>query len=172
MTQPSNPEELKQYDDIRIGGLATSCGNAPVDTALFSEIMDSKVWVGGSVAEWNRPMTPFFRHILNLYPWMTYDVPTGVNYKELRMLDSHHIDTGFLEEAGEFLDNAVYKPGPVLIHCQAGINRSNFVLAYWLVTRNGWTPDEAIDRIRERRGPTSLCNPSFESYIRGLQHAV
>lgn len=162
------PPELKPYEDIRIGGVATACGNAPVDTTLFSEIIDGKLWTGGSVTEWGRPMTPFFRHILNLYPWGHYEVPPGVNYKELRMLDSHSIDHGFLAEATDFIDNAFSMPGPILVHCQAGLNRSNFTTAYWMVTRNGEKPDDAIRLIRERRSAAALCNPAFEEYIRSL----
>lgn len=157
---------LEEYSDIRIGGLATSCGMAPIDTALFSQILDDKVWTGGSVAEWGRPMTPYFRHILNFYPWVEYDVPPGVNYKEIRMTDGRTIDRSMLEEAAAFIDNAYSQEGPILIHCQAGINRSNFALAYWLVTRKGWSADEAIEKIRQGRGPAALCNPTFVDFLR------
>ena len=162
--------ELRPYEHIRIGGIATACGNEPIDAPLFSEIIPG-IWTGGSVAEWDMPMPTMFRHILNFYPWMEYDVPAGANYKELRMLDAHHIDKAFLEEAAEFIDNAATMPGDILIHCQAGINRSNLALAYWLVTRKGWVGEEAIHRIRQRRCTTALCNPAFESFVRDLRWA-
>lgn len=56
----------------------------------------------------------------------------------------------------------------VLVTCQAGVNRSAFVAALALV-RGGWTPQGAIERIRERRVPpvgmTPLCNRVFERMV-------
>jgi len=118
-------------------------------------------------------MTPYFRHILNLYPWMKYEVPEGVDYKELRMLDSHHIDTAFIDSAMEWLQAAFdADDGPILVHCQAGINRSNLTMATFLVTRLGWDPAGVIDHIRQMRCATALCNPAFEDYVRGLTSAA
>jgi hypothetical protein len=169
MGSPQTPEEaMEPYKNIRIGGIATSCGNAPVDAPLFSEIIPD-LWTGGSVAEWYKPMTPYFQHILNLYPWMPYQVPYETNYMELRMLDGHHIDEGFITKALEFVadafDNGV---GPVLIHCQAGINRSNLVAASAMVRLFGFSSEEAISIIRTKRCATALCNPTFEAYVRSL----
>jgi hypothetical protein len=161
--------EMKPYSDITIRGVATSCGNMPIDAPLFSPIVGEIIWTGGSVAEWDLPMTPYFRNILNLFPWGVYDVPDGVNYKSIRMLDASHIGAGFLDEALTWLDDAVrHHEGPILVHCQAGINRSNLVVAAFLVTRLGWEPRDTIDHIREQRCAAALCNPAFEGYIMGL----
>lgn len=56
----------------------------------------------------------------------------------------------------------------VLVTCVAGVNRSAFVAALALV-RGGWTPEGAIEKIRERRVPqvdmTPLCNRVFERLV-------
>ena len=57
--------------------------------------------------------------------------------------------------------------GPVLICCTAGINRSPLVAARVLM-RAGKTADEAIALLRERRGDIVLCNPTFETWLRGI----
>ena len=56
----------------------------------------------------------------------------------------------------------------VLVTCQAGVNRSSFVVALALV-QSGWTPSGAIERIREKRLPPNkmmpLCNRMFVNLI-------
>ena len=49
--------------------------------------------------------------------------------------------------------------------CQAGWNRSGLVVALVLL-REGYSADEAIHLIRERRSPNALCNPYFVEFIR------
>lgn len=54
--------------------------------------------------------------------------------------------------------------GPVLVHCQAGLNRSGVVSALVLIER-GHSPREAVDLLRARRSPAVLCNESFERFV-------
>jgi protein-tyrosine phosphatase len=56
----------------------------------------------------------------------------------------------------------------VLIRCQAGLNRSGLVTALVLMI-DGYTADEAIDLIRDRRSPDALFNTDFVRWLR--QHA-
>jgi hypothetical protein len=48
--------------------------------------------------------------------------------------------------------------------CQAGWNRSGLIAALVLL-HEGFSSDEAIALIRERRSPNALCNPHFVQYI-------
>ena len=52
----------------------------------------------------------------------------------------------------------------VLIRCQAGINRSSFVMAFVLM-REGYTAEEAISLMREKRSSWVLMNKSFEEFL-------
>ena len=62
------------------------------------------------------------------------------------------------------LVNEWRKQGTVLVHCQAGLNRSGLVTATALVL-DGWDPAAAIAHLRDRRGPAVLCNPDFEAWV-------
>lgn len=53
-------------------------------------------------------------------------------------------------------------------NCQAGLNRSNLIAGTTLVRYYDYEPQEAIDLLREKRGPAVLCNPLFEQFIRAL----
>jgi protein-tyrosine phosphatase len=60
----------------------------------------------------------------------------------------------------------------VLIHCQAGINRSAFILATYLITKRGYTADQAISAIQAAnnvRGVPALTNIGFVQLLRGLE---
>lgn len=54
----------------------------------------------------------------------------------------------------------------VLVTCQQGRNRSAFVAALALGILTRATPDQIIQRIREKRLPTCLTNPHFCEYLR------
>jgi protein-tyrosine phosphatase len=53
----------------------------------------------------------------------------------------------------------------VAARCQAGWNRSGLIIALVLL-KEGYSADEAISLIRERRSPNALCNPHFVAYIK------
>lgn len=55
----------------------------------------------------------------------------------------------------------------VLVHCQAGLNRSGLLAAVTLV-KMGKQPSDAIDLLRAQRSPLVLCNEAFENYVRSL----
>ncbi len=52
----------------------------------------------------------------------------------------------------------------VLIRCQAGWNRSGLITSLVLM-RAGYSAQEAIDLIRERRSHHALCNQTFEQFL-------
>lgn len=51
----------------------------------------------------------------------------------------------------EHIDEAISHKEKVLIHCQAGAQRSAAVAASFLVARRGFSPEEAIRELRTRR---------------------
>ena len=53
---------------------------------------------------------------------------------------------------------------PVLVHCQAGLNRSSLVAARALMFE-GRPAVDAIAVVRKRRSPACLCNQAFEEYL-------
>lgn len=58
----------------------------------------------------------------------------------------------------------------VLVRCQAGYNRSGLVVALALLEL-GYSADDAINLIREKRSPHALHNEHFVRYIREADHA-
>ena len=48
----------------------------------------------------------------------------------------------------------------VFVHCRNGVSRSGMVVVAYLMARHGWTRDEALEKVREKR-PIVRPHPAF-----------
>jgi protein-tyrosine phosphatase len=145
----------------RMRGMAVH-GNTPFDVSFISEIADN-LWMGG--CEDGLVLPTHIEHLISLYPWEQYEVRHKLTSQlTVKMYDS---DGGAEPEQVAALAqwaSVCRRLGPVLIHCQAGLNRSGLITAMTLV-HDGMAPAEAIALLRERRSPAVLCNESFERLV-------
>lgn len=58
----------------------------------------------------------------------------------------------------------------VMVRCQAGLNRSGLVAGLVLVSLFGFTPEEAVMTLRERRSVWALCNEAFENFLLSMSN--
>ena len=145
----------------RVTGVTTHGGHV-LDMPLMSEILPG-LWMGG--CEDGVTLPGVFDFVLSMYPWEKYELHEDVLQRlEIAMYDQRGKVDGdlVLDVAG--LVNEWRKQGTVLVHCQAGLNRSGLVTATALVL-DGWDPAAAIAHLRDRRGPAVLCNPDFEAWV-------
>jgi protein-tyrosine phosphatase len=73
-------------------------------------------------------------------------------------------DLNRLRKAVDFAHQQWKSGDRVLIRCQAGLNRSGIVTALVLI-KEGYSPAQAIDLIRAKRGEDALCNYQFEQWL-------
>lgn len=134
---------------------------------LISHIVDN-LYVGGHSR--SADLGDFFSHVFSLYIFEGEyrSDKTVTRHKGIRMLDSPTEDTSLVDEIVPEIVEALEAGGNVLVHCQAGINRSNLVAALVLRQWKGLTSREAIDMLREKRSPLVLANWGFENYLLGL----
>jgi protein-tyrosine phosphatase len=114
----------------------------------------------------NRPRTDLpFDAIVTLYAWAR---PADWNIQEFRYgvpdASIKDIDLDRLRQAVNFGYDRWKQGDRVLVRCQAGLNRSGLVLALILI-RDGLEPAEAINRIRDNRGPDALFNENFHAWL-------
>lgn len=143
-----------------------------LDCDLITHVKDG-LWQGGCLDEdafaRRRPLRlpDEFDYVLSLYQWgLQYELPEGCERDIVTMYDS--LDQGF-EQVEELADDIVYRLDEgqtVLIHCQAGLNRSGLLTAR-VLTKMGHTPGEAIGLLRAQRSPLVLCNEAFENWLMG-----
>jgi protein-tyrosine phosphatase len=106
-----------------------------------------------------------FDAIVTMYAWAR---PADWNVQEFRYgvpdASISDIDLNRLRQAVEFGYDRWKAGDRVLVRCQAGLNRSGLVLALILI-KDGLTPQEAINCIRENRGSDALFNADFHDWL-------
>jgi hypothetical protein len=143
------------------------------DVTLISHIEDN-LYVGG--CEEGIDLGDFFSHIFSLYMWESYKSDDATTQSVYKMYDtSEGVAIEDLNEnpvpfyeVVDAISEALDEGGNVLVHCQAGINRSNLLTGAVLVKR-GRTPSEAIALLREKRSDLVLANQTFEDYLMELE---
>jgi protein-tyrosine phosphatase len=139
-----------------------------IDIPLISHVIDN-LYVGGH-SDYAH-LGDFFSHVFSLYVWgKPYQSHEDTVHQSVRMYDSANEDTSLVDEVVPAIVEALEAGGNVLVHCQAGINRSNLTAALVLRQWKGLTSREAIDMLREKRSPLVLANRGFEKYLLSLDN--
>lgn len=145
------------------GGSAES---AYFDAPLISHVVDG-LWQGGCVQD--AKLDDDFDLVVSLYPWERFALGPNTERVEIQAYDSHDgMDWDDLEDAANLVENALQEGKKVLVHCQAGLNRSGLVSARALM-KAGYSAQEAIDLLRNSRSPMVLCNQTFVNQLHALQ---
>jgi protein-tyrosine phosphatase len=136
-------------------------GNTPFDVPYVSQIAPD-LWTGGCADGLILPRD--IEHVVSLYPWERYDARHEVrSVLSVRMYDSLGQTFEQVNAIASWV-NVCRRSGPVLVHCQAGLNRSALVAARALML-DGMTGAEAVALLREKRSSAVLCNPAFKSWL-------
>lgn len=146
---------------FQLDGIAVH-GNTPFSCPVISQI-DDTLWVGGCINGLRLPDE--IRHVVSLYPWEQYRAHDDVySVLSVVMYDSEgEIDSACVHRIARWV-NECRADAPTLVHCQAGLNRSNLITATALVL-SGMMPATAIALLREKRSPAVLCNRNFEDWV-------
>lgn len=149
----------------RLKGVARH-GYTPFDVPYISEV-GRNLWQGGCTEGLILP--DFIKHVVSLYPWERYEINHTVDSElYVEMFDSEDQATE-VDEIAAWVNS--HRGQPVLIHCQAGLNRSSLVAARALFLGGDFeTGAEIISHLREARSPAVLCNKAFDAEVRSWKH--
>ena len=141
--------------------------------SLYSEIL-TNLFMGGTDDEdvihipariYSRREDLPFDSIVTMYAWAR---PADWNVQEFRYgvpdESIKDIDLNRLRQAVEFGYDRWKQGDRLLVRCQAGLNRSGLVMALILI-KDGYTPYQAIDLIRQRRTDIALFNENFVNWL-------
>lgn len=129
---------------------------------LISHIEDN-LYVGGCID--GVRLDDDWQTVVSLYKWERYALGPNTERFEVEMYDAGEVpDETQLHALAATVVASLARGGKVLVHCQAGLNRSNLVTALALI-KMGRTPADAIALLREKRSPVVLCNAAFESWL-------
>ena len=87
------------------------------------------------------------------------------------ILNSPGLQKAFLHEAlpiWEFIHQQLAEGNPTLVHCHAGNDRTGAILAGYLVSYHGQTPEEAIRNVRARN-PHALEIGGYAEAVRRME---
>lgn len=159
----TNVQRAKDPTLVRMSG-RTYHRNMEFDVPFMNEIIPG-LWQGGCQNGLQLPH--FIKHVVSLYPWEQYQVKHEIDsYLTVRVYDSEAQDTSQLDSVAQWVADLLKDGKPILVHCQAGLNRSSYVVAKALLLAGKVeTGQEAINLLRENRSPACLCNPTFEEAI-------
>lgn len=93
--------------------------------------------------------------------------PDGLEYYNLPIADGKNWDQNMVMALSYRMAEKIRQEKKVLVHCNAGRNRSGLVCA--LIVRELWgiSGSEALEYVRKKR-PRAVANPHFEEYLRSL----
>ena len=141
--------------------------------SLYSEIL-TNLFMGGTDDEdvihipariYSRREDLPFDSIVTMYAWAR---PADWNVQDFRYgvpdASIKDIDLNRLRQAVEFGYDRWKQGDRLLVRCQAGLNRSGLVMALILI-KDGYTPYQAIDLIRQRRTDIALFNENFVNWL-------
>ena len=141
--------------------------------SLYSEIL-TNLFMGGTDDEdvihipariYSRREDLPFDSMVTMYAWAR---PADWNVQEFRYgvpdASIKEIDLNRLRQAVEFGYDRWKQGDRLLVRCQAGLNRSGLVMALILI-KDGFTPYQAIDLIRQRRTGIALFNENFANWL-------
>lgn len=152
-----------ELDPIKQRMIGTAIhGNTPFDVPYISELAD-RLWQGG--CREGLVLPAFIDVVISLYPWEKYMITNGAERIEVTMYDSLNQAYDQVDELAALVNEYRRDGKNVLVHCQAGLNRSSLVATKALIF-DGMLPDHAIKLVREKRSPACLCNPAFEKWLR------
>ena len=163
ITLQTNVKKEKDPTLVRMSG-RTYHKDMEFDVPFMTEIIPG-LWQGG--CENGLELPHFIQHVVSLYPWEQYTVKHNLrSMLSYRVYDSEAQDTTELDNVAEWVATLMETGDNVLVHCQAGLNRSSYVVAKaLLISRVAENGEEAIKMLREGRSPACLCNPAFEQAI-------
>lgn len=145
-----------------------------INTGLYSEI-SRNLFLGGTddadtVLNTKRNRNPFitkkdFDTVITAYAWAN---PCDWGVKEIRTTfydgDMSDINWADLYQAVDIAYVDWQNGLRVLLRCQMGANRSGLLMTL-LLRKHGYTSNDAIALLREKRSTWVLCNPEFEKWL-------
>eukprot|EP01099_Mayorella_cantabrigiensis_P004326 TRINITY_DN3252_c0_g1_i1.p1 TRINITY_DN3252_c0_g1~~TRINITY_DN3252_c0_g1_i1.p1 ORF type:complete len:420 (-),score=67.37 TRINITY_DN3252_c0_g1_i1:74-1333(-) len=135
------PERYRQFKFIR------------GETSLPEEIIPS-LYLGTTICSFNKHalMQLGVTHVLSIIPRWVPVFPSKFKYKIFEVEDKEQANIKqYFREAIDFIKNAIYSNGVVLIHCSSGLSRSATVLAAYLICEHRMTLKTSLETIRKRK---------------------
>jgi hypothetical protein len=106
-----------------------------------------------------------FDEVVDLGGWERDEHISGQAYRFFLIDDVPWIpDPGAIEAMAAEIAASVRAGRRVVVNCSAGLNRSGLLVGRTLIEL-GHTPTEAVELVRQARGPNALSNVAFTKFL-------
>lgn len=142
-----------------------------------NEIIDEKLFLGDAnhAKDWQMMEDLKISHIVNatdLVPNHFEDHESvKIEYLKIPISDQHGVNIkDYFAESIKFIDDAftANKGNRVFVHCQMGVSRSSTIIIAYLMFKNKWRYDDAIEYAKKRR-PCVCPNQHFTEQLEGYE---
>jgi protein-tyrosine phosphatase len=141
-------------------------GGTPGVMNSVDEILP-RLWMGSVVSIWDADGLDLVVNLAQLT-----EVPNVKKYVRWEIDDGALPDLKRLNELVDLVTEHLCEGETVLIHCNAGVNRSGLLTTLVVREMENLTGPEALTLVRSKRPrgpfPNIVCNPAFESYVLSL----
>jgi hypothetical protein len=135
------------------------------DPPNYTEI-ESGLWMGGNVAK----PPPGVQAVLNLCEGEDFYRVTSHRWEPIR--DAAPAPSlRWLESQVDFIDKERAAGHVVYVHCMNGVSRSGLVVTAYLMRRERWSRDQALEFVRNRR-PGVRPNSAFIDLLHDLEKSL
>lgn len=106
--------------------------------------------------------------VTNCYSFVDY-TGLGLEYRYVPFADGSMPSDEQLSECITWLDKQLSCGNRVLCHCSAGISRSPFIVAYYLMLSYDWHSDAALGFVKSKR---NIADPyiGYVEFLRKINH--
>lgn len=126
----------------------------------LTEIVPGKLYLGNWKCALQLP--PEIKHVINMTPHIPnfYSLWSSITYFSCPIPDTPTSDVmQHFEAAYDFIERVAHGK-PVMVHCVVGASRSSSVVIAYLMKKNQWDTQTALDYVKQKR-PIAKPNSGF-----------
>ena len=141
------------------------------DFNVHQVVDNDNVFIGDIASAYNRDKMKEIgiTHVITAVLGVTPRFPEDFVYMTVPVRDVASEDIQrYLTDTSEFINDALTGGGKVLVHCICGVSRSATIVAAWLMTRDGYTAEEAIQLLQSRRECVNPI-PAFRKQLKNSE---
>jgi protein-tyrosine phosphatase len=123
----------------------------------LTEIIPGKLYLGNWKSAYYLPSE--IKHVVNMTPYIPnfHSRNIDITYLSCPIPDTADSDVAqHFEQSYQFI-NEIAKDGPVLVHCVQGASRSVSVVLAFLMRKNNWDVQTALEYVQQKR---SVAKPN------------
>ena len=162
-----NLKENINYWAYYVYGKARSYAQPYISTVFSADKITDNIYLGDFESACNKDELSKLgiTHVVTVILAVDAMYPQDFKYKTIDICDQTSANIyKYFDDCSDFIDDAIKKGGKVYVHCMYGISRSATIIAAYLISKQGYDDNNAIDFIQKHR-PRINPNQGFREQL-------